>query len=164
MRTLVTVLVVSVVAGGCAQSATSPSASASASQAPSETTDASPTPEPTSALLPSTTEPADEAPQGAVVIHVGPGPKFSPERVRVQAGEELAFFLDATEINEGSAHNFKIGPDLPPEAPLAESDFIQRGESVVFTVTGLEPGTYRFWCSVEEHHRFGMHGTLVVES
>ena len=114
------------------------------------------------ALLPTTMTPADEAPDWAIVISLGPGPVFEPENVTGQ-GEALTFFLDASEINEGSAHNFTIGPELPPAAPLAESDFIQRGESAVFTVTGLAPGTYAFWCSVEEHHSLGMTGTLVVE-
>jgi plastocyanin len=157
----IAILLVAALVTGCAQSVTSSSASAPPS--PSNAPEATSSPEPTAALLPSTTEPADEAPDGALAIKVGPGPTFSPEMLRARASDELVFFLDATEINEGSAHNFKIGPDLPPGAPLAESDFIERGASVVFTVTGLEPGRYVFWCSVEEHHTFGMHGTLVVE-
>ncbi len=109
------------------------------------------------------THPAEDAPRDAIVIHLGPGPKLEPERVTAR-GEELTFFLDATEISDGSAHNFKIGPELPPATALAESDFIERGESAVFKVDGLQPRTYRLWCSVDEHYALGMTGTLVVKS
>ena len=46
---------------------------------------------------------------------------------------------------------------------MATSDLIYAGESAVVTVTGLEPGTYAFWCNVEDHYIYGMTGTLVVE-
>ncbi len=154
--------ILAIMASGCGTGAT---ASSSASSEP-----ASPTPESapsaegsTATLLPTTMTPADEPPPGAIVIHLGPGPVFDPEQVTA-SGETLTFFFDASEINPGSTHNFKIGENLPPAAPLAESDFVERSESAVFTVTGLPPGTYRYWCSVDEHHSVGMIGTLIVES
>jgi uncharacterized cupredoxin-like copper-binding protein len=43
------------------------------------------------------------------------------------------------------------------------TDIFAPDESVVVTVSGLEPGTYQFWCSYSEHYKYGMHGTLTVE-
>lgn len=108
-----------------------------------------------------TTEPATEAPDDAVVVEVGPGPNFIPEELSVPPGT-VTFFLDGSAIEEGITHNMNIGLELPPEAPLVASDFLTAGESATFTVSGLEPGSYVFWCSVDEHHAIGMVGTLEV--
>ena len=36
------------------------------------------------------------------------------------------------------------------------------GDSVLFTVKDMPPGTYTFWCEVERHASLGMVGTLTV--
>lgn len=114
-------------------------------------------------MLPSTTEQADAPPPGAIVIQVGPGAVFTPDEITAPAAGTFTVFLDLSQADEGIHHNFKIGRQLPPELPLAESETFEHGESVTFTVTGLEPGTYRFWCSIDEHYNLGMEGTLVLE-
>jgi hypothetical protein len=72
------------------------------------------------------------------------------------------FFLDGSNIDEGIVHNFVIGSEL--REPIVQSDFMEPGDTLLFTVSGLTPGTYTLWCSVDEHYAIGMVGTLEVES
>jgi plastocyanin len=83
--------------------------------------------------------------------------------VTVAAADTVTFFLDTSNVEAGVLHNVKIGPAMPPALAIAESERFDREQSVVFTVSGLAPGTYAFWCSVGEHYAYGMHGTLTVE-
>ena len=115
------------------------------------------------AMLLTTTEAAAEAPTGAIVLTVGPGKNYEPDLVTAQAAESLTFFIDMAEADDHLNHNFRIGPELPPGLAIATSDLIYAGESAVVTVTGLELGTYAFWCNVDDHYFYGMTGTLVVE-
>ncbi len=153
---LTLVLVVATACGRAAGTA-SPSGSGSEGEA-SPSASSSQT-----AMLPTTTEPADEAPAGAMVLRVGPGKNYEPDLITVPAAESLTFFIDMSEADDQLNHNFRIGPELPPGLPIATSDLIYAGESAVVTVTGLEPGTYAFWCNVDDHYFYGMTGTLVVE-
>jgi plastocyanin len=141
----------------CAGSGSASSTPASASDWPS------PSNAPSEAAVHMTSEPADEAPAGAVVLAAGPGSKFTPTEVEATADEALTFFIDMTAA-AGYFHNFNIGPALPPAPALATTtDIFAPDESAVVTVSGLEPGTYQFWCSYAEHYKYGMHGTLTVE-
>ena len=111
-----------------------------------------------------TTEPADEPPVGAIVLVAGPGSKFTPDDIETTADETLTLFIDMSAAGVNYFHNFNIGPDLPPAPALATTTAIfEPGESVVVTVNGLAPGTYQFWCSINEHYKYGMHGTLTVD-
>ena len=47
--------------------------------------------------------------------------------------------------------------------PFATSDLLTPGESVVVTVTGIQPGTYQYWCTIEDHYTFGSRGVLTVQ-
>jgi plastocyanin len=115
------------------------------------------------AMLPTTTEPAEVAPEGAIVLTVGPGKNYEPDLITAEAAERLSFFVDMSEADDQLNHNFRIGPELPPGLAIATSDLIYAGESAVVTVTGLAPGTYAFWCNIDDHYFYGMTGTLVVE-
>jgi plastocyanin len=58
-----------------------------------------------------------------------------------------------------------IGPSIGQA--LASSEDVNRNESVIFTVNGVTPGTYTFWCSIvapggATHASFGMVGTLTI--
>ena len=111
-----------------------------------------------------TAEPADEPPAGAIVIAAGPGSNFTPAEIQTAATEPLTFFIDMSAAGVNYFHNFNIGSSLPPAPALASTTAIfEPGESVVVTVNGLAPGTYQFWCSINEHYKYGMHGTLSVE-
>jgi plastocyanin len=50
---------------------------------------------------------------------------------------------------------------------LAATPHVAANQTVAFTVNGLAPGTYVFWCSVEQpaggnHAANGMLGTLTI--
>jgi hypothetical protein len=115
-------------------------------------------------LLHSVTEPATTPPPGATVVEMtGPPPRFVPASLRVDGGAEAVFFLDNTSPigdNHGS-HKLLIGPEI--DRPLAISDVVAAGDSVRFTVSGLEPGTYAIWCGYLNHTSKGQVGELTVE-
>ena len=153
---LTLIFAVATACGGAAATA-SPSGSGS-SEGASPSASSSQT-----AMLQTTTEPAAEAPAGAFVLTVGPGKNYEPDLITAPAAESLTFYIDMSEADDQLNHNFRIGPELPPGLAIATSDLIYAGESAVVTVTGLEPGTYAFWCNVDDHYVYGMTGTLVVE-
>jgi plastocyanin len=137
-----------------------------------------PSPLPT---LASTVEPASEAPDGAVPITMTVTdvnhPRFQPDKVTATAGT-VVFYL----------HNVPVGAEMPDHAMvigasdvqfypdgsvksgqvLADSGHVVANDEAVFTVTGLGPGTYKFWCNVNvaagdgTHETNGMTGTLTV--
>jgi plastocyanin len=154
---LILVLVVATACSGIAASA-SPSGSRSEGEGSSHSASSSQT-----AMLPTSTEPAEKAPAGAIVLTVGPGKNYEPDLITAQAAESLTFYIDMSEADDQLNHNFRIGPELPPGLAIATSDLIYAGESAVVTVTGLAPGTYAFWCNIDDHYFYGMTGTLVVE-
>jgi uncharacterized cupredoxin-like copper-binding protein len=149
---------IALVGTACAGSGSPTSAPASASHLPS------PSSGPSEAVVQITAEPADEPPAGAIVIAAGPGSKFTPAEIQTAATETLTFFIDMSAAGVNYFHNFNIGANLPPAPALASTTAIfEPGESVVVTVNGLAAGTYQFWCSINEHYKYGMHGTLTVE-
>jgi plastocyanin len=108
-------------------------------------------------------EPAEEAPPDAVTIVVNSADVvFHPDEVTVSS-EAAVFFV----VHEGPAdaaivdHNIQIGQAAPGPA-LVIGPTLAPGESSLLTVTGLEPGTYEFWCTVSGHYGYGMVGTLTV--
>lgn len=141
----------------CGGGAASQSSLPSASVAPTD----SPSPEP---AVQATFEPADAAPAGAVTVTVNnDGVRFHPDEVTVGADPAVFFLVHDGEAGVGAfRHNLQIGPELPPGPALVSSPTLDPGDRVVFTVTGLEPGEYQFWCSFMEHNNFGMVGTLTV--
>ena len=110
------------------------------------------------AAVEATTDPVAAMPPGAVDVALGPGPVFTPSRIVVPAGEVI-FYLHADAANS-EPHNFAIRLGLDT---LAASDYLDGGESAAFTVKGLAPGEYRFYCQFEDHLAEGMAGDLIVE-
>jgi plastocyanin len=45
---------------------------------------------------------------------------------------------------------------------LDRSDLISAGDTFVFTVNSIPPGTYTIFCDQAGHEASGMHGTLTV--
>ena len=133
---------------------------AHASQSPTSSESAAPT-------LQATAEEASEAPAGAIDVLMLDDPVFAfdPQELTAGAGD-LVFFLHNDQDNARMVHNFFIGSDVD-SPPLAKSPTLLHGASVVFTVHGIEPGTYTYWCTVpaldgRPHSQIGMTGTLTV--
>ena len=99
-----------VVATACRGTAATAFPSGSGSERESESPSAT-------AMLATTTEPAEEAPAGAIVLTVGPGKNYEPDLITAQAAESLTFFIDMSEADDQLNHNFRIGPELPPALP-----------------------------------------------
>jgi plastocyanin len=158
---LVGILGIALASAACGGQEASQSSLPSATAEPTD----SPSPEP---AVQATFEPADAAPAGAVTITVKTNSVlFDPDEVTVSADSAVLFLVHAGPGGVMAArHNLHIGPELPPGAALVSSPLLDPGESIVFTVNGLEPGEYRFWCTYEgvngSHLARGMVGTLTV--
>ena len=93
-----------------------------------------------------------------------PDLRFSPDTVRVQAGETIAF--QVTTMGP-TVHEFMVGPaadvaadkDGTPE--IADLSMMQTG-SLTYTFSG--PGPFAFACHAPGHYEAGMTGTIVVVS
>jgi len=144
-------------------------AGCSAAASPSPTQDltsaaATPSPSPTSGPLglSATTAPADAAPEGAITVAMSSF-KFDPSAITATSGTVGFFLKNVGAGNDPIAlqdHNLAIGVDQ--DHLLADSGYVSAGKAVVFTVEGLEPGTYMIWCSVPHHAENGMVGTVTV--
>ena len=89
---------------------------------------------------------------GARAIDVtGSSYEFEPGEITIEAGEDVAVVLTATDIQ----HDITI--DELDTHVSAES-----GETAEGGLRADEPGTYTFYCSVEGHREAGMEGTLTV--
>lgn len=153
-------LIISLLLAGCA--AATPAGSANGSAASGSASQNEPTPDPT---LASTTVEANEAPPGAISIVMAQYLRFIPDAVTAKAGT-VVFFLRNDSGGDVEVHDFVIGRAL--HEPLARTPHVEHGKAVVFTVEGLTPGTYTFWCSIragdDDHAWYGMKGTLTVTS
>jgi plastocyanin len=117
--------------------------------------------------LSSTTVRATSAPDGAVTVEMtGPPPHYVPRAVTAKAGE-VVFFLDNTSLQ--GIHTLAIdraplvfANDRVTNTPLAVSDKVIYRQAATFTVEGLKAGTYFIWCTIDNHAREGMTGTLTV--
>jgi plastocyanin len=104
----------------------------------------------------------DDGRQHATNTPVAPGARsielsgssyaFDPPEITVRAGEDVAIVLTASDI----AHDFTVD-DL--EAHVSA----EAGETAEGGLRADEPGTYRYYCTVEGHREAGMEGTLIVE-
>jgi plastocyanin len=85
--------------------------------------------------------------------------RFDPKQVSATSGT-VAFFLQMDPNGSLTGHNMAIGPKL--YQMMTRSEIIQPKRSAVFTVEGLEPGSYTFWCEVSGHAKEGMVGLLTI--
>jgi len=89
---------------------------------------------------------------------LGPPPHYGPADLSVKAGV-LVLSLSNTSL---AAHNIAIGATVKGSI-FARSDDLAVGNMAVFTVRGLTPGTYAYWCTIDDHAAEGMVGTLTVK-
>ena len=97
-----------------------------------------------------------------VRILATPDLRFSPDTVRVQAGETIRF--DVTTMGP-VAHEFMVGPaadvaaDREGTPEIADIAMMETG-SVTYTFSGAGP--FAFACHAQGHYEAGMAGTIVV--
>lgn len=82
--------------------------------------------------------------------------KFDPSSIHAGSGKATFYLVNAGTV----AHDMVV---LGPSGTrLAASELVQAGNSSVFTVNDLKPGTYQFICDQPGHESAGMKGTLTV--
>ena len=78
--------------------------------------------------------------------------KFSPDTLRVKAGEEIALRLHS----EDSSHNLAIdGLGVVAE--------VGGGETTTARLRIDAPGTYTYFCTIPGHRDGGMEGTIMIQ-
>jgi uncharacterized cupredoxin-like copper-binding protein len=78
--------------------------------------------------------------------------------VNLQTEADLNGFVKAADLQ----HDLKIlGAD---GQTLAQSERLAIGERATFTVDGLPPGSYEFYCTIPGHATQGMRGTLSIDA
>ncbi len=83
--------------------------------------------------------------------------RFTPTTVQAVAGQPL----EITITNRGThTHGLRLVLSYG-EVPFPENVPPGRTMSRVFNNLG-DPGTYRFYCPVDDHDSHGMHGSLIV--
>jgi uncharacterized cupredoxin-like copper-binding protein len=171
IRILVVGCTVGLIAGACGGPAAAPSSPAAvASSVPTAVPSAATTPTTSTATrtpaptpiptLQTTTIDATVAPAGAISVKLAwQAPRFEPDQITAKAGT-VVFFLRMSPDGSLANHNLAIGRKI--HEVLASSGFVQPTKSAVFTVTGLQAGTYTFWCQVPAHAANGMVGQLTI--
>jgi len=85
--------------------------------------------------------------------------RFDPASPSLPAGKAV-FFL----VNSGSSgHDLVITRDKAGSEVVAKSSLVAGGETAVFTVDNLAPGTYFLRCDLPGHADSGMVGTLTIK-
>jgi uncharacterized cupredoxin-like copper-binding protein len=168
-RTKVAVILVALVAGGCADSSgeagtslTSFSSVSEPSMAASTTTSGAATTTSTLMSYESTTEPVDEAPPGSIRVEMaGPPPRFLTPELVATAGDVVFHLVNTGVVGDPRGdHVMVIGPEVLEQN--VKSDRVKSGDSAAFTVKDLPAGEYAFWCTLNNHYSEGMVGTLTV--
>jgi len=91
-------------------------------------------------------------PENAIEVEGG-NFSFSPNEIRVKAGEPVTIKLNSADL----MHNFVV------DELNVRTEVVKAGTFGVITFTPTEPGEYEFYCGVGSHRANGMVGTLIVE-
>lgn len=78
--------------------------------------------------------------------------RFKPNEITVAAGEDVTIVLSSTDL----FHDFFVKSE--GHIVGAKAKKTKKGGLSID-----EPGTYKFWCTVEGHRAAGMKGTIVVQ-
>ena len=84
---------------------------------------------------------------------------YHPGDVSVPTGT-FTFFLVNPADKSSATHTMAIGPHLGQT--IVTSAAVPLGTSAIFTVSGLPPGRYVLWCTIDGHAAEGMVGSLTV--
>lgn len=102
----------------------------------------------------STSSSAGGQPQGSIKVTTTEF-KFDPGSITVAHGK-VVFYV----VNAGTAAHDMIIQN--GGAKVAGSELISPGDTSVFTIDDLQPGTYTYFCDRPGHEASGMEGTLTV--
>lgn len=95
--------------------------------------------------------PAGGSPPPANVQMVAKDFAYAPDRIEVASGEQLSM------LNRGYAfHDLKVEGEQGLLIPKVAS-----GATTVARID-LQPGIYTIYCTVDDHRKQGMEGTLVI--
>ena len=83
--------------------------------------------------------------------------KFDPPIISAPAGK-VVFWL----VNAGNATSHDMVIRDSTNSNIAASDLISAGDTFVFTVDKINPGTYTYFCNQAGHESAGMRGVLTV--
>jgi len=78
---------------------------------------------------------------------------FGTQEIRVKQGETLKLSV----MNKQGIHDIVI------DELDVNSGIIPEGETMEIEIPTDKPGTYEYYCSVMEHRKMGMVGTLIIE-
>jgi plastocyanin len=82
--------------------------------------------------------------------------KFDPSTISAPSGK-VVFYL----VNGGTTSHDMVIRDSSNNR-LDTSELISAGDTFVFTVNSVPPGTYTIFCDQAGHEASGMHGTLTI--
>ncbi|HEY4888591.1 MAG TPA: cupredoxin domain-containing protein [Candidatus Dormibacteraeota bacterium] len=82
--------------------------------------------------------------------------KFDPSTISAPSGK-VVFYL----VNAGTTSHDMIIRDSSNNR-LNGSELISAGDTFVFTVDSIPPGTYTYFCDQSGHEASGMKGTLTI--
>lgn len=93
---------------------------------------------------------------------------FRPAEIAVAKGAEVT--ISVANTGPAGQHDLVIVSGVFSELVeakraivVAESGFVKPGESGSVVVTFDEPGVYQYFCTISDHFRAGMQGTITVE-
>lgn len=104
-----------------------------------------------SSMEKTTTTNVDIASNGVIEVE-GANFKFDPNEIRVKKGETVKIKLTSTDM----MHDFVID-ELDVKSTIAKT-----GETTMVEFTPNQVGEFEFYCSVGQHRKNGMFGTLIV--
>ena len=97
--------------------------------------------------------------------------RFTPDTVRVRAGESVTFRL---RNDDPIDHEWIVGDDAVHARHRTGTEPVHEARPTEVTIPALEmratvvafddPGTYRFVCHLPGHEAYGMTGVVVVEA
>ena len=114
------------------------------------------TPSPLAALE-NSTQVVTTQPPGSLQIVMTHG-SFTPKGPQVSAGDANFYLVNPP--SSSAPHQMTIINALG--RVLASSDSVEVERAALFTVKGLEPGSYDFYCAIDDHRSEGMTGVLEV--
>ena len=151
------------VIAACEGSPTTGASAAIASGSPTAT--ASPTSTPSAAPpsglatgVTATTTESTLAPSGSIRDEMY-ALAYHPGDVTVPSGT-FTFFLVNPADKSSATHTMAVGVHVGQ--PIVSSAAVALGTSAIFAVSGLPPGHYMMWCTIDGHAAEGMVGSLTV--